>query len=128
MQAAWEKLLSATLTLTRSEPIKHRLIVAFSEHLQEIDPADLPKELRLEFRELIAKLSAATPMRGESAVAATVRKMSNHEIESCARTVVELLARARAVQPMPMDVGSSVVPLYAALPDGVPPLLAVNRA
>jgi hypothetical protein len=128
MQAAWEKLLAATLVLTTSEPIKQRLVIAFSNYLQDIDPLDLPKDARMDFRNLVARLSAGSPLRGESAVAATVRKMSNQEVEACARTVVDLLTRIRVQPAAPSESTSSVVPLYAALPETVPPLVAISRA
>jgi hypothetical protein len=130
MQAAWEKLLAATLVLTTSEPIKQRLISAFSSHLLHIDAADLPKDARSEFRNLIDRLRSATPLRGESAVAATVRKMSNQEVEDCARAVVELLVRVRSqsVGAITAESTSSVVPLYASLAEVAPPLVAISRA
>jgi hypothetical protein len=128
MQAAWEKLLGATLVLTSSEPIKHRVVSAYSDYLQDLDPADLPKDLRAEFRALVTRLSCASPLRGESAVIATVRKMSNQDIEECATTVVRLLSLLRTSQGYAAESSPSVVPLYPAFTETVPPLLAVNRA
>jgi HEPN domain-containing protein len=135
MNAAWEKLLDATLALTTAEPIKQRLIRSFSDHLEKLDPAALPREARASLRELTQRLAAARPMPGETAVAATVRKMSNQEAEDCARSIVELLAQCHALsQPATPDVTATVVvPLHAPTPpatltDNVPPLLALNRA
>lgn len=128
MNAAWENLLGATLALTTSDPIKQRLIRTFSEHLKQIDPADLPREIRVAFREITQRLSSARPMRGETAVAATVRKMSNQEVEACAQSIVHLFAQCRRGQNAPVELATTVVPLYAALADNVPPLLAVNQA
>jgi hypothetical protein len=108
--------------------LKQRLTLAFSEHLHEIDPTELPKDVRGDFRDLMTRVNSAVPMRGETAVAATVRKMSNQEAELCARAVVELMARSRPDRDFPLEAGASVVTLYAAMPEGVPPLVAVSRA
>ncbi len=129
MNAAWEKLFGATLALTTADPIKQRVINAFSEHLQKLDPAELPRETRASLRDLMQRLSAARPMSGESAVAATVRKMSNQEIEACARSIVELFAQCRTLsQPAATEATATVVALYSAQPETIPPLLAVNQA
>ena len=129
MNAAWESLLGATLALTTSGPIKQRVISSFSDHLENLDAAALPRDARVAFRDLVQRLTAARPMRGDTAVAATVRKMSNQEAEACAEAIVRLMSLCRPVQPVASDLPASVVPLYAAsLPDNLPPLLTVSRA
>ncbi len=91
MSAAWESLHAAAQELASQDHIKQRLTVAFSKHLCEMDQSELPSALRLEYQSLAARMTCVKPLRGESAVAATVRKMSNAEAGECARRIVGLL-------------------------------------
>lgn len=93
MSAAWESLHHAALELATADSIKHRLIKSFSTHLEELDLENLPAELRTDFQRLTDRLTAVRPLRGETAVSATVRKMSNEEASSCAQQILELMAR-----------------------------------
>lgn len=92
MSPALDLLQQATLELTSADPIKHRLISAFSSYLEPLDSAGLPAELRQPFADLVERLTCIAPLRGESAVVATVRKMSNEDAGDCAREIVRLLA------------------------------------
>jgi len=92
MSPALDLLQQATLELTSADPIKHRLISAFSSYLEPLDAAGLPPDLRQPFADLVERLTSVSPLRGESAVAATVRKMSNEEAGDCAREIVRMLA------------------------------------
>ncbi|MBS1199470.1 MAG: hypothetical protein H6R27_148 [Proteobacteria bacterium] len=92
MSAAWESLHHAALEFTSSEPIKQRLIKAYSTHLEELDLDTLPPELRPNFHQLRLRLTSVPPMRGETAIAATVRKMSNDDASAFAQEIVELMA------------------------------------
>ena len=121
-------LLSATRLLTTSDPIKQRLASAFSEHLENIDPADLPREVRAAFKDLVETLTSARPMKGETAVVATIRKMSNQEVEACAETIVRLLSQCGRAHVPGADLPLGVVPLYPSLGEAVPAFVAVNRA
>ena len=91
MNAAWESLHRATHELASCDSIKHRLINAFSKHLHEFDPEVLPAEHRGRFESLTARLTCIRPLRGETAVAATVRKMSNSEASECAHQLIDLM-------------------------------------
>lgn len=92
MSAAWESFHHAALELVTAEPIKQRLIDAFSKHLKHIGVDELPDAVQDQFLTLSKRLTAVRPLRGESAVLATVRKMSNNEASDCARQIVRLLA------------------------------------
>lgn len=91
MSAAWESLHLAARELASEAPIKQRLKIAFSKYLEHLDVDELPRELRQGFRELHARMTSVPPLRGESAVCATVRKMSNDEAGECARNIIDLL-------------------------------------
>src|SRR5450755_3571923 len=112
MISAWESLHFATLELVRSTPIKQRLICAHRRHLATIPEDQLPSEVRESFSRLMGSLRGVQPLRGEDAVAASVRKMSNQEADHCAALIVEIFgllckSHANAVR------GSTVVQLHA---------------
>jgi hypothetical protein len=90
MVSAWNSLHSATLELVRSTPIKQRLIAAYRRHLSSIHEDQLPAEARGSFAQVMRNLAGVPPLRGEDAVAASVRKMSNQEADDCAALVVEI--------------------------------------
>ena len=92
MNTAWEQLEGAALSLARSGPIKDRLADAYRNHLALVNADELPDALREEFRACHAALTHRRPLRGEDAVRATVRKMSNQEADDVAGSVVRLFA------------------------------------
>ncbi len=92
MSTAWEQLEGAALSLARSGPIKDRLTDAYRSHLAFVNAEELPDALRAGFRACHAALTRERPLRGEDAVRATVRKMSNHEADEVACSVVRLFA------------------------------------
>jgi hypothetical protein len=89
--AAWENFHKATLELAKSAALKQRLTDAFSRHLQDMPPSEMPGELRGDFESLCKRMTQVPPLRGETAVMATVRKMSLDEADACAARIVALL-------------------------------------
>jgi hypothetical protein len=115
MSAAWELIHLAVVELADSSPIKQRLVCAYSKFLGELDSAELPRGARGEFDSIRTELTRVTPCRGETAVAATVRKMSNEEATGCARRVVQLLNLAQTeVLVAPARSSRAVVSLFSA--------------
>jgi len=113
--AAWENLHKATLELAKSSTLKQRLTDAFSRHLQDMPAADMPDELRADFEALCLRMTQICPMRGETAVAATVRKMSLDEADACAGRIVALLdALHRAQTPDAVPTASRPVNGHAS--------------
>jgi len=92
MSTAREQLEGAALSLARSGPIKERLKDAFRNHLALVNAEELPDALRDEFRACHDALTRERPLRGEDAVRATVRKMSNQQADDVACSVVRLFA------------------------------------
>ena len=90
MTSAWESLHFATLELVRSTPIKQRLISAYRRHLYSLPEDQLPNEVRELFGQVMKSLHGVQPQKGEDAVAASVRKMSNQEADDCAAHIVEI--------------------------------------
>ena len=90
MISAWECFHFATLELVRSTPIKQRLVCAYRRHLAALQESEIPLEVRESFGQVMRSLCGVAPLRGEDAVAASVRKMSNQEADDCAAQIVEI--------------------------------------
>ena len=84
MISAWECFHFATLELVRSTPIKQRLVAAYRRHLASLPEEQLPLDVREMFGQVMRCLRGVQPLKGEDAVAASVRKMSNQEADECA--------------------------------------------
>ena len=98
MSSAWEHFFSAAVLLASVGPIKQRLADAFTKHLAMLRDDDLPRELRDDFTSLVHSLSKVQPMRGETAVQATVRKMSDIEASKHAEQIVTILGSMARLQ------------------------------
>jgi hypothetical protein len=119
MSRVYDRLESATLHFARSGAIKERLEGAWRQCLANIDADDVPHELRLQFLELSAQIQRERPLRGEDAVRATIRKMSNDEAERLASLIVRMFCRMTRQQELELSMpappnGASVVQLFAA--------------
>jgi hypothetical protein len=90
MISAWECFHFATLELVRSTPIKQRLICAYRRYLASLRADEVPSEVRESYGQVMRSLCGVQPLRGEDAVAASVRKMSNQEADECAAQIVEI--------------------------------------
>jgi hypothetical protein len=117
MISAWECFHFATLELVRSTPIKQRLICAYRRHLALLSEDQLPDEAHESFNQIMRCLQGVQPLRGEDAVAASVRKMSNQEADECAALIVEIFGLMCRVHVAPSR-ASSVVQLHSV--DSVP--------
>jgi hypothetical protein len=112
MISAWECFHFATLELVRSTPIKQRLISAYRRFLASLPEEQLPHDVRESFGQVMRSLRGVQPLRGEDAVTASVRKMSNQEADECAALIVEifgLMCRDHVVASRP----SAVVQLHS---------------
>ena len=99
MSTTWDKFQGATLSLARSGSIKDRLTEAYRNHLSAVAEEELPREIREQFHYVRCSLTRERPQRGEDAIRASVRKMSSHEAENIAESVVQMLGvMARAPQ------------------------------
>ena len=118
MSRVYDRLESATLLLARAGAIKERLSGAWLQCLANIEPDDLPRELRVQFLELSRAMQRERPLRGEDAVRATIRKMSNEEAESQSALIVRMFCRMTRQQelelPLPSQTSAAVVQLFAA--------------
>ena len=117
MSRVYDRLESATLLLARSGAIKDRLNGAWRQCLANLETDDVPRELRLSFLELSSAMQRERPLRGEDAVRATIRKMSNEEAEGHAALIVRMFCRMTRQQEMELPLpsqGAAVVQLFAA--------------
>jgi hypothetical protein len=92
MDTTWQQLECAALVLARSASIKDRLAEAYRDHLSQVNPEEIPETLRPQFRACLEALTRELPQRGEDAVRATVRKLSNPEADEIACSLVRLYA------------------------------------
>src|ERR1700689_3752343 len=90
MVSAWEALNSGTRGPVRSPRSRQRLIPPTPRHLGAIIEDQLPAEARGYFGQVMRSLAGVAPLRGEDAVTASVRKMSNQEADDCAAQIVEI--------------------------------------
>ncbi len=82
---------AATVSLTRPSPIKDRIADAYRNYLAHVDESHLPVDVCEEFRALTDTLTRVSPqLRGDDAVRATIRKMSNDDAVEVASAVVRL--------------------------------------
>lgn len=81
----------AACALSGDGPIKERLLKAWSQWLAELDPATLPDDLLAVHSSLQCSLQCARALPGETAVRASIRKMSGAEAAHHAALVIDLL-------------------------------------
>lgn len=92
MNNNYELLQRAMLHLSQDGPIKNRLADAYAAHLVAVEPDELPDCLRADFGALCAAMHREAPQPRESAIRASVRKMSVSEASSYAALVVRMFA------------------------------------
>lgn len=119
MSNNFELLQLATLRLSQDGPIKDRLIEAYDTHLTAVETEELPEIVREQFGTLSAAMNRESPQVRESAVRASVRKMSVVEASEYAALVVRLfaaMARFDAASALARSVRApaQVVQLFAA--------------
>jgi hypothetical protein len=98
MASVWENFFNAAQELVVAGSVKQRLADAYTHHLAHIDTEEVPREIREEFAALGGSLSAIRPMRGETAIQATVRKMSDSQAANCALQIINLFATLARLQ------------------------------
>ena len=128
--AAWESLHKAVLELAKPSPLKQRLIDAFTRHLLDLPPYDVPADLRKDFEALRLSMTRIRPSPGESPVMATVRKMSIGEADACAARIVALLdlMHRNALEAPAKAAAQGRNSLTDTSIARIPTLLSVNRA
>ena len=129
--AAWESLYKATLELAKPSAQKQRLTDAFTRYLLDLPTHEMPGELRQDFEALRLSMTRVRPLQGESAVAATVRKMSIGEADACAARIVALLDSLHRVMASAKASGQTqgrAPSISDTSLTRIPTLISVNRA
>src|SRR5262245_31601118 len=85
-----ERFAAAVRTLVADGPIKERLACAYSEHLADVEPAEIPVGLRSSFTDLHCALTRIDPVGNEGRVKANIRKMSTGQAGDHANAIVRL--------------------------------------
>jgi hypothetical protein len=117
MSTTLDLLQEATLVLTQAGSLKDRLAEAFSDHLCFIEAAHLPDSVRHDFDVLREAMNRERPAPRESAVRASVRKMSAEEANQLATLVVRMLcsvARSEVVSNPRQPQLAPIVKLFAS--------------
>ena len=115
-----DRFYAALTVLAGHGHIKQRLIKAYEDHLASIDEDELPLSTQQAFADLRRSMHRVSPLNGESAVCASVRKMSPHDASECAGQVVALfteLSRMRDDQQVSLPLGEETTTVR------VPPFL-----
>jgi len=86
-----DRFYSAVRTLISDGPIKQRLVTAYHEHLEGLKEDQVPDSIRPKFESLRQALTAVGPSNGESAVHASVRKMSPVDAQRYATSILLML-------------------------------------
>jgi hypothetical protein len=90
------RLEAAALSLAGPGSIKDRLTDAYS-HVEDVEPSDLP-ELGAEFEQMIQALHRERALPGESAVRASVRKLSPDDVRHYAELLVRLYGMVAGIK------------------------------
>mgnify|MGYP001828731172 CR=1 FL=1 len=83
---------AALIVLAGHGHVKQRLVEAFEVHLADIDADDLPIAVKQSFADLVSEMNRVTPLRGESPICASVRKLSLEEAGDCAGRIATIFA------------------------------------
>ncbi|MGI9205486.1 MAG: hypothetical protein ACR2Q3_15840 [Woeseiaceae bacterium] len=90
--------------------IKQRLIVAFEDHLADVESDEVPIAVKQSFADLRKMMSGVEPLNGEGRIRATVRKMSVIEADECAQKMIDLYTdiiryEDQAQESLPLRIG-----------------------
>ena len=92
-----DRFANAVGVLVGDAPVKQRLVQAFAEHLGDIREAELPPDLREQFKALHEALTRVKPVGRESRLKASVQKMSGSEAAAHAAAIARLYGRLCSV-------------------------------
>ena len=110
---------AALIVLAGNGHIKQRLIKAFEENLVDIHEGELPIAIKQKFADLRHEMFHVSPLNGEGAICASVRKMSLDQASDCAGRIVTLFREVVSQR----DDTQGNLPLTDAEETRVPPFL-----
>jgi hypothetical protein len=118
-----DRFYAAVSVLAGHGHIKQRLIKAYEENLGSISEDELPIALKQAFSDLKHQMNRVSPLNGEGAICASVRKMSVEEAAECAVSVVSLYGEIARLG----DSGQHMLALNGQEADVVPPFLVKSN-
>ena len=118
-----DRFYAAVTVLAGHGHIKQRLMKAYEEYLVAISEDELPIAVKQTFSDLKHQLNRVTPLNGEGAICASVRKMSVDEAAECAGSIVALYGEVTRLG----DSGQVLLPLEGKERSGVPPFLVKSN-
>jgi hypothetical protein len=92
MHSNWECFRDAVLVLAGGGPVKQRLTEAYQSHLRDLDPDELPRDVRGAYAALVTALQSGQRVGTLDAIAASVRKMSEADAARHAQSIVHMFA------------------------------------
>lgn len=101
-----ERFEAAIQALIADGPVKQRLTRAYSDHLEDLQDAELPVQAKGALKDLHTALHSVPPVGKQSSVKASVQKMSSGEAGWHAETIFKLYAEllTQAARPEPLKV------------------------
>ncbi len=93
-----DKFFAAVRTLAGNGSIKKRLVAAYDCHLAHLPVEELPEDIQPRFESLRRTMLSVKPLGGESAVQATVRKMSTADANRCAHHIVTMFSELEQIK------------------------------
>jgi len=118
-----ERFYAAVSVLAGHGHIKQRLIKAYEDNLVAISEDELPIAVKQTFSDLKHQMHRVSPLNGEGAICASVRKMSVDEAAECAVLIVALYGEISRLG----DSGQAMLPLDAKDRSVVPPFLVKSN-
>jgi hypothetical protein len=96
-------------------------LISAARHLTPLTEDQLPTETRGSFAQLMRSLAGVQPQRGEDAVVASVRKMSNQQADDCAALIVEMFGTLCRADSLAQRSQTAAVSSIVQLLDRPPP-------
>lgn len=92
MDDNWGRFRDAAMVMAGQGPIKQRLIHACRQHLTDIEPEELPHEVRADFDRLHSAISSARAAGVRDQIEASILKMSESEAGRHGVSIVMMFA------------------------------------
>lgn len=119
MQYHTDRFFAAVMVLAGNGHIKQRLRRAFEGSLADVSDDELPPGVRKDFANIRRQMHQTAPLTGESAICASVRKMSPVQASECAGLIVAMYDQLLRSE----EADQSVLPLVKEDRAPVPPFL-----
>ena len=98
MASLSDHLEAAAFVLAGCEPLKERLAIAWTKHLDTLEARDFPRDVRDEFEELITVLHRERALPGDTVLRASLRKLSTAEAGRYAKLIIRTYARVASIK------------------------------